>query len=59
MSFPVHDWQFWVVTAAMLGALLWIVWGVLPIDSLRKRRARKRRARRAPLTVEGKPVDRQ
>lgn len=58
MSFPVHDWQFWVVTAAMLGALLWIVWGVLPIGSLKRRRARKRRMRRASLTVEGKPVDR-
>lgn len=59
MSFPVHDWQFWVVTAAMLGAALWIVWGVLPIQSLKRRRARKRRTRRASLTVEGKPIDRQ
>lgn len=57
MSFPVHDWQFWVVTAAMLIALLWILWGVLPIGALKRRRARKRRLRRAALTVEGKPIE--
>ena len=58
MSFPIHDWQFWVVTAAMLGALLWILRGVLPIGVLKRRRARKRQQRRAALTVKGKTIQR-
>jgi len=51
MSLPVHDWQFWVVTVAALGAAAVIVRNLWP-------RKRRRRARRATLTVEGKPLER-
>lgn len=52
MSFPLHDWQFWAVTLVFIGALAFILRGLLP------GRARRRRERRATLTVGGKPVDR-
>jgi hypothetical protein len=53
-GFPVHDWQFWLVTALALGAAAWLLRGVLPIGS-RRRRAR-RGQRRATLTVDGRAV---
>ncbi len=56
MSFPVHDWQFWVVTTAAALAVGWILWGVLPIGALKRRRARKRQQKRASLTIEGQSV---
>lgn len=53
MAFPVHDWQFWVVTGLFALAVLWLLRGVLPGA---KRRRRRRRERRATLTVGGRPV---
>ena len=50
MSFPVHDWQFWVATLAALGALWFLLRPLLP--SKRKRAAK----RRTSLTVEGKSI---
>lgn len=52
MGLPLHDWQFWVVTLAVLAALAYLVWQVVGAI-----RARRGRARRATLTVGGKPVD--
>lgn len=50
-SFPVDDWQFWVVTLVFLLAVAWLCWNVLPIRQI------LRRGRPAPrptvLTVEG------
>ncbi len=51
MSFPVGDWQFWVVTACFVLALVWLLRGVLPG---KKKRKAKRSATRATLTVEGR-----
>lgn len=52
MGLPVSDWQFWVVTLLVLAAASYLVWQVAGAV-----RARKRRGRRATLTVGGKPVD--
>lgn len=52
MSFPVHDWQFWVVTAAAAAAVALIARAVLPW----KRRARAGR-RKVTLTIDRKPAD--
>ena len=46
---PVGDWQFWVVTAAALGAAVWIGRGLLGFILPGKRRA----SRGVELTVEG------
>ncbi|MBX3364800.1 MAG: hypothetical protein KF866_08555 [Phycisphaeraceae bacterium] len=51
MPFPVHDWQFWVATLAAVGALWFLIRRLMP------HRARRRKGRRALLTVEGKPLD--
>ena len=59
MSLPVHDWQFWVATAAFVCAAAWLLRGVLPIPILSRRaRRRKRGEKKATLTVGGKAVDR-
>ena len=57
VSFPVGDWQFWVVTLVFALAIAWLCWNVLPIRQIwRKGRAAPRRT---VLTVEGeKPGDR-
>lgn len=55
-SLPVNDWQFWVVTTAMIIAIAWLLKGVVPIPWLSKRHQRRRRERRATLTVKGKPA---
>ena len=50
-SFPVGDWQFWVVTLVFALAIAWLCWNVLPIRQIwRKGRAAPRRT---VLTVEG------
>jgi len=50
-SFPVGDWQFWVVTLVFALAIAWLGWNVLPIRQiLRKGRAAPKRT---TLTVEG------
>lgn len=51
-AFPVHDWQFWVVTALFLAAVAWLARGIIP-----RLKGRKGASRRATLTVGGKPVD--
>lgn len=53
MKVPVDDWQFWVVSALVLIAALWIARGLLP-----GRRKNKAQQRRATLTIGGKPVER-
>lgn len=50
MKFPLHDWQFWVVTALAGLALWWILRSLLP------RLGRRKTARRATLTIEGAPA---
>ena len=46
MTLPVHDWQFWVVTAAALGVV------VLAVRSLVRSVTRKKQSTRVGLTVE-------
>jgi hypothetical protein len=55
MSFPVHDWQFWVVTALALLAAGYIAHRVLPPKWLPWKK--KPKGRSATLTVGGKPVE--
>jgi hypothetical protein len=54
VSFPVHDWQFWVVTALCVLAAAWLLKGVLPIPVLSRRAKAQRRSKRVTLTVGGK-----
>ena len=56
VSLPVADWQFWAVTALFVGALAWILRGVLPIPFLSRRHQQKKRQRRVNITVGGKSV---
>ena len=58
LSFPTHDWQFWVATGAFLFALAWLLRGVLPIPGLSRRYRRRKSQRRATLTIEGKTPER-
>lgn len=51
VAFPLHDWQFWLVTGIALGAALWLLRGVLPVPALRRRMARRRDQRRVMLTI--------
>ena len=51
-AFPIDDWQFWVVTALFIGAILWLARGILPWS--KKRRAKKTRV---TLTVGGRTPD--
>lgn len=55
-AFPVHDWQFWVVTGVAVLAAAWLLRGILPIPWLQKRRRARRKQHRATLTVEGRTV---
>ncbi len=52
MTLPVNDWQFWAVTTAFALALLWMLRATLPGSSSR----RKKRTKKATLTLEGKAV---
>lgn len=54
-SFPVGDWQFWVVTLVFLLAIAWLCWNVLPLRQIfgKGRSAPKRTV----LTVEGERPD--
>jgi hypothetical protein len=56
MTFPIHDWQFWVTTGVFACAAVWLLRGFLPIPFLKRRRQRRRGTRRATLTVGGKSV---
>jgi len=50
MKFPTHDWQFWVVSAVALGAVLYIGRSLLPA----RFRRTKGKGTRATLTVSAK-----
>ena len=52
---PISDPQFWIVTAAALGAGGWLVWRLLPASVFLKRR--KTRSTRTTLTIDGKSVN--
>ena len=52
MSFPIHDWQFWVVSVAALAALVYVLRGLIF-----KKKRRKRKGQRATLTIGGKPPE--
>jgi len=54
VKFPVHDWQFWVVTVAAVIALAVVLRAVLPakVNPFRG----KKRGQSATLTVGGRPV---
>lgn len=54
--FPVHDWQFWVVSGAAALAAMWLLRGVLPIPWLSRRRRARRGAHRATLTIDRRPI---
>ncbi len=54
MSFPVGDWQFWVVTLAAFVAAVWLLAKVLPWRRVLGKP--KRKGTRATLTVGGKAV---
>ena len=43
---PIQDWQFWIVTLVVIGALWMLKSVLLP----------KKKGTKAPLTVGGKPV---
>lgn len=51
---PWNDWQFWVVTAAFIGALGYLLRNFIP--GLSGRAKRKAQERKATLTVGGKQV---
>ena len=53
---PTHDWQFWVVTAIALIAVLWIARSLARV--MLPRRKRRGASKRTTLTVGGKPVER-
>ena len=58
MPFPIHNWQFWVVTLLALFAVLWMLRGLLPIPILgRKLRDRKKGRSRVNLTIRGRAKD--
>ena len=54
MTIPLHDWQFWAVTAIFLLALAWLLRGVVPIPFLSLRHKRRKSRKKVTLTVEGR-----
>ncbi|MFN0011534.1 MAG: hypothetical protein ACKVS8_07810 [Phycisphaerales bacterium] len=56
MGLPFRTVEFWLVTFAFAGALVYLLRGVLPIPSLSARSRRQRGERRAKLTIGGRPV---
>ena len=52
-ALPVGDWQFWVVTLALLGALFYLL-----RPAIKKMRGQKGTSTKATLTVGGKAMDR-
>lgn len=61
MPFPIHDWQFWVATAAALFAAVIVARMILPRGLIPRLLGKKPRPprRRATLTLDGKPVEKQ
>ena len=50
-TFPVGDWQFWVVSVMALAAVAYLCRGFLPS------RKRRRREKRVTLTIDRKRAD--
>lgn len=50
MKFPIHDWQFWVVSFAALAAVWYMTRSLLPAELGGK----KKRGTRTTLTVSAK-----
>ena len=57
MTFPVHDWQFWLVTVAVILAIGYMLRNVAPVPFFSARAKRKKTEHKATLTVKGKSVD--
>jgi hypothetical protein len=55
MSFPIHDWQFWLVTLIATFALAYLVRKLLP-DRLKPWR-KGPRGKSTSLTIGGKAVE--
>lgn len=53
---PVHDPQFWIVTAAALVAAGWLIFRATPVGKMLKRKKQQKNGSRATLTVGGRPV---
>lgn len=53
---PVHDPQFWIVTAAALAAAGWLIFRATPIGKALKRKKQQKKGSRATLTVGGKTI---
>lgn len=53
-TLPLGDWQFWVVSALALLAVLWLARSVLPPGARRKRSGK---STRVSLTIGGKPPE--
>lgn len=51
------DWQFWVVTLAVVIAAGYMLRNVLPVPFFSSRAKRKKTEHKATLTVQGKSVD--
>ena len=54
LMFPIHDWQFWVVTGLAIAALVFVLNRVVPTQWLPWKK--KPKGRGTTLTIEGKPV---
>lgn len=52
MKFPIGDWQFWIATGAFIASAWWVTRSLVP------RLRRRRLAKRATLTIEGRPAPR-
>jgi hypothetical protein len=50
-TFPIGDWQFWVVSACALGAVAYLCRGFLPS------RKKRRREKRVTLTIDRKRAE--
>jgi len=58
MTFPITNWQFWLVTLLALAALLWMLRVLLPIPFLGRKLRDKRKGRsRVDLTIGGRDAD--
>lgn len=56
-TFPVHDWQFWAVTAIALLALAWLLRNILPVPFFSARAKRKKQRKKVGLTISARRAD--
>lgn len=56
MGLPWGDWQFWIATVIALGALVVVLRMVLPEELLPKKLRRSGAAKKATLTIGGRPA---